>query len=313
MLAVLLIDPTAATPALERAAAANREARRLGPLAESLSMASIAANMAGNRTSARRLLDEARAVATGLDDVGACLAVLQARAFAGQFEGELDAVRSASSEGVRLSRAAGDLYGLKTWLMHLGTAALIAGDLAAAKPLLGEALRIAHQIDDRVQLSYLLDALGCHAARSEQARLAAHVLGAADAVRAGTGNQVMPFLAPQVAQARALAVASLRAPTFETEFMSGSRLSRDAAVRLALGEPGDVAVAASDGVGAGLLAKREAEVARLVADGLSNKEIGARLFISEHTVDSHVRNILNKLGCNSRAQIAAWMASVPVD
>jgi DNA-binding CsgD family transcriptional regulator len=58
-----------------------------------------------------------------------------------------------------------------------------------------------------------------------------------------------------------------------------------------------------------LLAKREAEVARLVADGLSNKEIGARLFISEHTVDSHVRSILNKLGCNSRAQIAAWMVS----
>ena len=58
-----------------------------------------------------------------------------------------------------------------------------------------------------------------------------------------------------------------------------------------------------------LLAKREVEVARLVADGLSNKEIGARLFISVHTVDSHIRSILNKLGVNSRAQIAAWMAS----
>jgi len=53
------------------------------------------------------------------------------------------------------------------------------------------------------------------------------------------------------------------------------------------------------------------QVARLVADDLSNKEIGARLFISEHTVDSHVRSILNELGCSSRAQIAAWMASRP--
>ena len=35
-------------------------------------------------------------------------------------------------------------------------------------------------------------------------------------------------------------------------------------------------------------------------------EIAARLFISEHTVDSHVRSILNKLGCNSRSQVAAW-------
>jgi DNA-binding CsgD family transcriptional regulator len=58
-----------------------------------------------------------------------------------------------------------------------------------------------------------------------------------------------------------------------------------------------------------LLTTREVEVARLVADGMTNKEIGARLFISEHTVDSHVRTILNKLGCNTRAQIAAWMAT----
>jgi len=60
---------------------------------------------------------------------------------------------------------------------------------------------------------------------------------------------------------------------------------------------------------AGLLGKREADVARLVVDGLTNRQIGARLFISERTVDSHVRSILNKLGFNSRAQIAAWMAS----
>jgi DNA-binding NarL/FixJ family response regulator len=60
----------------------------------------------------------------------------------------------------------------------------------------------------------------------------------------------------------------------------------------------------------GPLGNREAEVARLVADGLTNKEIGARLFISERTVDSHVRSILNKLGFSSRAQIAAWIASL---
>jgi len=309
MLAVLLVDPTAARPALERAAAANHAAGRLGPLAESLSMGSIAANMAGDRASARRLLDEARAVAAGIDDVGAALPVLQARAFGGLFEGDLEAVRSASSEGERLSREVGDLYGLKTWLMHLGMAAFIAGELGASKPLFAEALRIAHQIDDRVQLSYLLDALGCHAARSGQARLAAQLLGAAEPVRTGAGARVMPFLAPLMGQAEASAIAALGASRFEADFKAGSRLSRDAAVRLALGESGHVAAAASDRAGAGLLAKREAEVARLVADGLSNKEIGARLFISEHTVDSHVRSILNKLGCNSRAQIAAWMAS----
>ena len=308
-LAVLLVDPTAARPALERAAAADREAGRLRPLAASLSMASIAANMAGDRAAARRLLGEAQTVAAGLDDVPAALALLQARSLDGFFEGDLEAATAASSEGVRLSREVGDLYTLKVWLLNLGTAALIAGELASSKPLFAEALRIAHQIDDRVQQAYLLDALGCHAAGSGQARLAAQLLGAADTVRTGAGASVMPFLAPQVARAEASAIAVLGASRFEADFKAGSRLSRDAAVRLALGEPGHVAAAAPDSAGAGLLAKREAEVARLVADGLSNKEIGARLFISEHTVDSHVRSILNKLGCNSRAQIAAWMAS----
>ena len=308
-LAVLLVDPTAAMPALERAAAADREAGRLRPLAASLSMASIAANMAGDRAAARRLLGEAQAVTAGLDDVPATLAFLQARSLDGFFGGDLEAASSASSEGARLSRQAGELYTLKVWLLNLGTVALIAGELAASKPLFAEALRIAHQVDDRVQQAYLLDALGCHAARSGQARRAAQLLGAAETVRTGAGARVMPFLAPLMAQAEASAIAALGASRFEAEFKAGSRLSRDAAVRLALGEPAHVAAAASDRAGAALLSKREAEVARLVADGLSNKEIGARLFISEHTVDSHVRSILNKLGVNSRAQIAAWMAS----
>jgi DNA-binding NarL/FixJ family response regulator len=51
------------------------------------------------------------------------------------------------------------------------------------------------------------------------------------------------------------------------------------------------------------------EVAKLIAEGLSNKRIGARLFISEATVATHVRNIMNKLGFNSRAQIAGWVVS----
>ena len=80
-------------------------------------------------------------------------------------------------------------------------------------------------------------------------------------------------------------------------------------MRLALGESPRTAAGEQDGAGTGLLAKRETDVARLLAEGLSNKEIGARLFISQRTVDSHVRSILNKLGYNSRAQVAAWMAT----
>jgi len=128
-------------------------------------------------------------------------------------------------------------------------------------------------------------------------------------VQAGIGGSVLPYVAPLVAQAKESARAALGSPAFQAEFEAGKRLGRDAAIGLALGEPAQVTATAAADPGASPLGKREAEVAHLVAEGLSNKQIGARLFISEHTVDSHIRSILNKLGVNSRAQIAAWIAS----
>jgi DNA-binding NarL/FixJ family response regulator len=56
------------------------------------------------------------------------------------------------------------------------------------------------------------------------------------------------------------------------------------------------------------LTAREREIASLVADGLSNRDIAERLVISEGTVDVHVKHILGKLGFRSRAQVAGWFA-----
>jgi non-specific serine/threonine protein kinase len=66
--------------------------------------------------------------------------------------------------------------------------------------------------------------------------------------------------------------------------------------------------AAGKDVGFSPLSLREGEVARLVTQGLSNREIAKALTVSERTVDAHVQHILNKLGFNSRVQIAAWVA-----
>jgi DNA-binding NarL/FixJ family response regulator len=76
---------------------------------------------------------------------------------------------------------------------------------------------------------------------------------------------------------------------------------RAAALLVELGrpEPGGAEV---------VLTRRELEVLRLVAQGLSNPEIAGRLVLSEHTVHRHLANILAKLRLSSRAAAAAWGA-----
>jgi DNA-binding NarL/FixJ family response regulator len=59
--------------------------------------------------------------------------------------------------------------------------------------------------------------------------------------------------------------------------------------------------------GSETLTARESEIARLIADGRSNREIAARLVITEGTVAVHVKHILSKLGYRSRTQVAGWM------
>jgi DNA-binding NarL/FixJ family response regulator len=54
------------------------------------------------------------------------------------------------------------------------------------------------------------------------------------------------------------------------------------------------------------LSGREIDVLRLVAQGLSNREIGRALFISEHTTASHIRSILRKTGASNRTEAAAY-------
>lgn len=56
------------------------------------------------------------------------------------------------------------------------------------------------------------------------------------------------------------------------------------------------------------LSRREREVASLVAQGLTSREIGQKLFISERTAEGHVQQIRDKLGFRSRSEIAAWVA-----
>jgi DNA-binding NarL/FixJ family response regulator len=57
------------------------------------------------------------------------------------------------------------------------------------------------------------------------------------------------------------------------------------------------------------LTRREREVADLVSQGLTNRELASRLVIAERTAENHVQHILTKLGLSNRSQLAVWAAT----
>ncbi len=61
-----------------------------------------------------------------------------------------------------------------------------------------------------------------------------------------------------------------------------------------------------DGSGKVVMTPREQEISELSAWGLSRKEIADKLFVSEHTVENHFRNIFKKTGCKKLNQLSAW-------
>lgn len=125
------------------------------------------------------------------------------------------------------------------------------------------------------------------------------LLAAASAIRARVGGEFAPFYRARLERIRAAAERAV-GDDADRLWADGARLALDDAVALAFGAA--VPRAASP---AGLSA-RELEVAGLVATGLSNKAIAARLQLSVRTVESHVRHVLAKVGLDNRTQLATW-------
>jgi non-specific serine/threonine protein kinase len=149
---------------------------------------------------------------------------------------------------------------------------------------------------------------------------AARLFAAAETLREATGIILHPWYRPAYERDRAILRKRLGGDTLAQAWAEGRAMSLEQAAdyALAITEPPGPELAAAEAVlphpapaptpepASGRLSPREQEVAALVARGLTNRQIGERLTLSERTVDTHVRNILGKLELVSRAQIAAW-------
>ena len=266
--------------------------------------------IAGDLPTARARSADATALAERLGDDASFIAAAQSGAFIAGLDGDFVQMRDLGRAAADRSRARGELFMLSTHLTSVGFGAMMLGEHDVAETALRDALRATLVVDDRRGLVMRMELLACAAARAGDATRSATLLGASEMVRLDLGASPSPFTTDLVADARERTAAALGQDRFDEVAGAGALLDRDAAIAVALGTSAAGHVPSRPKPrGVDPLGKREREVAELIAEGLSNKDIAARLFLSERTVETHVYNILNKLGFKSRVNIAAWVSS----
>jgi DNA-binding CsgD family transcriptional regulator len=181
------------------------------------------------------------------------------------------------------------------------------GDVAVAAEQASRALRSSLEADSHIGAAYIGDTLAWVADRQGDHRRAATLFGIAAAfwqtIGASPDVAALPHRAHVDSSRQALG-----AELFDQLHERGRAMSVEEVTRFALGADDAPAERPADGR-LYPLTRRETEIAELVAEGLTNRQIGAKLVISLRTADTHVQHILTKLDLTNRAQIAAWITS----
>jgi non-specific serine/threonine protein kinase len=226
-------------------------------------------------------------------------------------QGDLERAIEIGDQGLAMSKERGELWHRGYLLNYLGQANWLRGDRERGEALAREAAVCKHAIDDRHGLAMVLETLAWMAAELGQHERAVCLLGAAERVRDEISLALMELFRAQHERTVAIAAQQLGQSTFDVAFDRGRAMTINDGVAFAVEDrlPTMPAPAAKPGPHA-VLTGRQLEIARLIADDLSNKQIADRLFLSERTVETHIANILNKLGVNSRTQISRWTAGL---
>ena len=191
------------------------------------------------------------------------------------------------------------------------------GRQAECEEAANAALRATQEISNLVGEAYSLEVFAWLAADAGRCQRAAWLLGAAQGLWERTGGRLSgsAVLEGYHQRSAALAEATLGPAKYAELHTAGAARPIAQIVTLAIGGadvlPGLPGPRATDELsgweGSEGLTAREREIAVLVASGLSNRDIAARLVISRRTVDAHVNHIFAKLGLSSRVQLTIWL------
>jgi predicted ATPase/class 3 adenylate cyclase/DNA-binding CsgD family transcriptional regulator len=192
-------------------------------------------------------------------------------------------------------------WGLAAALTSRSRVAIAQGELDAADRDAYDALEMAARIGGDLIVPLALECLAGIAAGTDNHMLAARLFGAADTARQQMGFVRFKVLDESDETTIAAVRDALGENDFEAAWAEGAALSIPEAIAYAQRGRGERKRASS---GWASLTRAELDVVKLVSEGLGNKEVAARLFVSPRTVQAHLTHIYTKLGLTSRVQLA---------
>jgi predicted ATPase/DNA-binding CsgD family transcriptional regulator len=271
---------------------------------------------------------------------------LMALAYARLTYGEFTEAMDCFTECLQQARSLGQPETTALCLNNLAWASILTGDTARAQDLVAEALKTIHRGDGEPKwvaalrhtagilaleqnalpdaarefteslrilgsrssgtTPFALEGLGMVALQDGNGERGLRLVGAAETIRRKSGVAGDPWWRGRLAAAVAAGQSRLSDRRAETVRQEGRRMSAAQAIDYALRDRNDPA--ASRTALPVALTRREHDVAALVTQGLTNREIGEQLRVSERTVEAHLDRLRTKLGLRSRAQVAAWAA-----
>ena len=288
---------------------------------------------------AAALLTEAAQIARELDERGIQACALHYLGISGMLARDLDVAAAHVNDSIAMFRELGQQQGVGRGLGVLGFVQLYQGQRAAAQRVFEDALAIVESVDDAWGVGQVSLALGltaksvgdpaaaiAHLSRAivslvaagdatilgvavstlgaltleSDPRRAVRFAAATAAFRARIGGEYPAGTVAEMDAIRARATERLGQAAFDSEWKAGLRLSPAALAALIDPKPRPRA--------ARPLTARQREVADLVAEGLTNAQIAARLHLSERTIENHVFNAISTLGLHNRVQLATWVA-----